>query len=140
MTQQQARAELKQIRTYYNRISERKQRLAELRSSMSNIRIANYGICPARGATKNDECRLEAAIDRATKLENKIANDIVAMAEAQQHLVEKIERLLEPYSTVLAKRYIHLERFEKIATDMNYSFYYLTKRLFAVAIKKYSEL
>lgn len=140
MTQQQARAELKQIRTYYNRISERKQRLAELRSSMGNIKIANYGICPARGATQADQYRLEAAIDRATKLETQIAHDIIAMAEAQQRLVEKIECLPEPYSTVLSKRYIHLERFEKIAADMNYSFYYLTKRLFAVAIKKYAEL
>lgn len=139
MTQQQARTELKQIRTYYNRISERKQRLAELRSSMNNIKIANYGICPARGATKGDEYRLEAAIDRATKLEMQIANDIVAMAEAQQRLVEKIEQLLEPYSTVLTKRYIHLERFEKIAVDLHYS-YRTVKRYCVTGLQKYSEL
>lgn len=140
MTQQEARTELKQIRTYYNRIAERKLRLAELRSSMSTIKITNYGICPARGATKGDEYKLESAIDRATKLEIKIANDILAMSEAQQALVKKIERLPEPYAEVLVRRYIHLERFEKIASDLNYSFYYLTKRLFTIAIKKYSEL
>lgn len=140
MTQQEARNELKQIRTYYNRIAERKKRLAELRSSMSTIRISKYGNCPAKGATKRDNYRLETAIDRATKLETQISNDLVAMAEEQQLLVDKIERLPEPYSTVLAKRYIHLERFEKIAVDLNYSYYYLTKRLFAVAIKKYAEL
>ena len=139
MTQQQARTELKQIRTYYNRISERKQRLADLRSSMGNIKIANYGICPARGATKGNEYRLEAAIDRATKLETHIAHDILAMAEAQQQLVEKIERLPEPYATVLTKRYIHLERFEKIAVDMNYS-YERIRHINSDGIKKYADL
>ena len=140
MTQQEAKIELKQIRTYYNRIAERKQRLAELRSSLSTIKITNYGTCPARGTTQDDQCRLESAIDRATKLETKIANDIIAMAETQQTLVQKIERLPDPYATVLTRRYIHLERLEKIASDLNYSFYYLTKRLFAIAIKKYAEL
>lgn len=139
MTQQQARTELKQIRTYYNRISERKQRLAELRSSMSSIKIAKYGICPAQGATQTEQYRLEAAIDRATKLEMQIANDIVAMAEAQQLLVDKIERLPEPYSTVLAKRYIYLQRFEKIAVDMNYSFRSV-KAFCSIGLKKYAEL
>lgn len=139
MTQQQARNELKQIRTYYNRIAERKQRLAELRSSMSNIRIANYGICPARGATNGDNYRLESAIDRAGKLEAKIANDILAMAETQQILVDKIERLSEPYSDVLARVYIHLQRFEKVSVEMNYS-YRQVKRLHATALQKYCEL
>lgn len=139
MTQQQARTELKQIRTYYNRIAERKQRLAALRSSMSSIKIANYGICPARGATKSEEYRLETAIDRATQLEIKISNDIIAMAEAQQRLVDKIEQLPDPYATVLTKRYIHLERFEKIAVDMNYSFRSV-KAFCSVGLKKYAEL
>lgn len=62
------------------------------------------------------------------------------MAEAQQRLVDKKEQLPEPYATVLTRRYIHLERFEKIAVEMNYSYYYLTKRMMAAAIKKYVEL
>lgn len=140
MTQQEARTELKQIRTFYNRIAERKQRLAELRASMSNIRIGKYGNQPVRGATERDQYRLESVIDRCARLEAQISDDIVAMAETQQSLIAKIERLPEPYVTVLTKRYIHLERFERIATEMNYSFYYLTKRMFPVAIKKYSEL
>lgn len=140
MTQQEARTELKQIRTYFNRISERKQRLAELRSAMSTIRISKYGNQPTAGATPRDQYKLESAIDRATKLETQITNDIVAMAEAQQCLVEKIERLPEPYATVLTKRYIHLLRFEKIAVDMNYGYFYLVNKLFPSAIKKYAEV
>ncbi len=38
------------------------------------------------------------------------------------------------------RRYVHFEQFEKIAMEMNYTFYYLTKRLLATAIKKYAEL
>lgn len=139
MTSREARIELKQIRTYYNRIAERKKRLAELRSSMTTIRISKYGNAPAVGAIANDRYRLENAIDRATKLEEQISVDIVAMAEAQQQLVEKIERLPEPYATVLTKRYIHLERFEKIAVDMNYSFRSV-KGFCSVGLKKYAEI
>lgn len=139
MTQQQARTELKQIRTYYNRIAERKQRLAALRSSMTNIRISKYGNAPAVGATENDRYRLETAIDRCTKLEVQISEDIIAMAEAQQRLVEKIELLPEPYATVLTKRYIHLQRYEKIAVDLNYS-YERIRHINSDGVKKYAEL
>lgn len=139
MTQQQARTELKQIRAYYNRIAERKQRLAELRSSMMHIRISKYGNAPAGGATEKDRYRLETAIDRCTKLEAQISEDIIAMAEAQQRLVEKIELLPEPYATVLTKRYIHLQRYEKIAVDLNYS-YERIRHINSDGVKKYAEL
>lgn len=139
MTQQEARTELKQIRTYYNRIAERKQRLAELRSSMSTIRISKYGNSPASGATNKDKYRLENAIDRCTKLENQISDDLISMAETQQRLIEKIERLPDPYATVLSKRYIHLERFEKIAVDLKYS-YERIRHINSDGIKKYAEL
>ena len=139
MTTQAARAELKQIGVLYNRISERKQRLAALRLSMGDIRISKYGDQPAAGATAQDNYRLETAIDRCTKLEIKIANDIAAMAETQQKLIEKIERLPEPYATVLSKRYIHLQRFEKIAVDMNYTYEWV-RHLNSSGIKKFAEL
>ena len=138
MTQQEARNELKQIHTYYNRIAERKQRLAQIRSSMSNIRISKYGNKPVKGASSHDQYRLETAIDRATNLEKQISKDIVAMSEAQQLLVEKIERLPEPYASVLTRRYIHLERFEKIAIDMNYTYEWV-RHLDSKGVKLYSE-
>lgn len=139
MTQQEARIELKQIRTYYNRIAERKKRLAELRSSMSSIRISKYGISPASGATKKDAYKLETSIDRATTLETQISDDIIAMSEAQQKIVKKIERLSEPYASVLTMRYVHLQRFEKIAVDMNYSYQHI-KRIDSIGCKMYAQL
>ena len=139
MTLQQARAELKQIRTYYNRISERKQRLAELRSSMVSIKTPKYGGCSISGAIKKQDYYLEEAIDRAHKLETEIANDIVTMSESQQRLVEKVERLPEPYSTVLTKRYIHLDQFEKIARNMNYSCERI-RHITSEGVKKYASL
>lgn len=139
MTIQEARAELKQIGVLYNRIAERKQRLAELRASMGSIRLSKYGNQPTAGATPKDSYRLETQIDRCIKLETQIANDIVTMAERQQALIDKIEQLPEPYATVLSKRYIHLQRFEKIAVDMNYSFRTI-KRYCVSGAKKFAEL
>lgn len=139
MTIQEARAELKQIGVLYNRIAERKQRLAELRASMGSIRLVQYGNQPTAGATPQDNYQLETAIDRCTKLETQIADDIATMAETQQKLIEKIERLPEPYATVLSKRYIHLQRFEKIAADMNYTYEWM-RHLNSAGIKKFAEL
>ena len=139
MTIQEARAELKKIGVLYNRIAERKQRLAELRQSMGSIRLSKYGNQPTAGATRIDNYRLEKAIDRCTKLETQIADDIVAMAETQQTLIEKIENLPEPYATVLSKRYIHLQRFEKIAVDMNYTYEWV-RHLNSAGIKRFADL
>lgn len=139
MTLQQARAELTLIRTYHNRISERRQRLAELRSSMGSIKIVNYGGCSTKGTIKNNNYYLEEAIDRAQKLETEIANDIVTLAESRQRLVQKVERLPEPYSTVLIKRYIHLDKFEKIAVNMNYSCERI-RHITSEGVKKYADL
>lgn len=139
MTIQEARAELKQVGVLYNRIAERKQRLAELRASMDNIRISKYGNCPTSSATPQDNYRMEKTIDRCTKLESQITDDIITMAETQQMLIEKIERLHDPYATVLSKRYIHLQRFEKIAVDMNYS-HPRIRHINSDGIRKYANL
>ena len=139
MTIQEARAELKQIGVLYNRIAERKQRLAELRASMESIRSKQYGNQPTARSTRQDNYRVESAIDRCAKLATQIAEDVAAKAEMQQRLIEKIEQLPEPYATVLSKRYIHLQRFEKIAVDMNYS-YRTVKRYCVTGTKKFAEL
>ncbi|MCH5157466.1 MAG: sigma-70 family RNA polymerase sigma factor [Clostridiales bacterium] len=139
MTIQEARAELKQIGVLYHRIAERKQRLAQLRESMASIRLTKYGNQPTEGATTLDNYRLENAIDRCTTLEIEIADDIATMAETQQALIAKIEMLPEPYATVLSKRYIHLQRFEKIADDINYS-YRTVKRYCVTGTKKFADL
>lgn len=139
MTVQEARAELRQIRVFYNRIAERKQRLAELRQSMKSIRVCKFGAEPTRGATAEDKYRLEKTIDKCTELEFEIAENIVAMGERQQTLVKKIERLPEPYASVLTKRYIHLQRFEKIAVDTNYS-YERIRHINSEGVKKYADL
>lgn len=139
MTVAQARAELKQIRFLYNRIYDRKQRLSELRATMGKIRISSYGSVPVHGATSADRYKLEEAIDRATKLETCISDDLLAMAEAQQNIVKKIERLPQPYAEVLTRRYIRLQRFEQIAVDMNYS-YRTIKRYCVTGLQKYADL
>lgn len=139
MTAGEARTELRQIHMYRNRISERKRRLYQLRSSMENIRISKYGDEPSAGCNPQQQYRLENAIDRAENLEREISNDILSMAEAQQRIVQKIEMLSEPYASVLTKRYIHLHRFEKIAVDMHYS-YGRIKHLECIGVRKYCEL
>ena len=139
MTTQEARTELKQISVLYNRISERKQRLAELRASMGSIRLSSYDNQPTAGATQRENYRLENAIDRCTKLETQIADDIATMAETQQALIEKIEKLPEPYATVLAKKYIHFQSFEKIAYDISYS-YRQVKRIHHSGVEKFAVL
>ena len=138
MTIEEAKNELKQIEAIRNRILDRKRRLAELKADFENIKIAKYdGIFV--GASKQDQCRLETNIDRREKLEKQISDDLLNLYELQQAITWKIEKLPHPYSTVLTKRYIHLESFEKIAVEMSYSYYYVANFLIPNSIKKYAK-
>lgn len=139
MTIEEAKTELKQIEAIRNRILDRKRRLAELKADFENIKIAKYdGVFV--GASKQDQCRLETNIDRREKLEQQISNDLLALYELQQEITWKIEKLPHPYSTVLTKHYVYRERYERIAVDMSYSYFYVKNTLFPTALKKYAKL
>ena len=138
MSIEEAKRELRQIYRYYNRLRDRKERLAEVRERLFSVRVSTYGNI-ARSATSQDKCHLEALLDRMNALEAEISDGIIAMYEAQQRIVKKIERLDEPYATVLTRRYVHMETFEKIAVMMNYTYGYV-KQLLGRGIRKYAEL
>ena len=138
MSIEEAKRELRQIYSYYNRLRDRKERLAEVRERLFSVRVSTYGNI-ARSATSKDKCHLEALLDRMNALEAEISDGIIAMCEAQQRIVKKIEMLDEPYATVLTRRYVHMETFEKIAVMMNYTYGYV-KQLLGRGIRKYAEL
>lgn len=138
MSIEEAKRELRQIYSYYNRLRDRKERLAEVRERLFSMRVSTYGniACPA---TSQDKCHLEALLDRMNAVEAEISDGIIAMYEAQQRIVKKIEMLDEPYATVLTRRYVHMETFEKIAVMMNYTYGYV-KQLLGQGLRKYAEL
>ena len=138
MSIEEAKRELRQIYGYYNRLRDRKERLAEVRERLFSVRVSTYGNI-ARPATSQDKYHLEALLDRMNALEAEISDGIIAMYEAQQRIVKKIEMLDEPYATVLTRRYVHMETFEKIAVMMNYTYGYV-KQLLGRGIRKYAEL
>ena len=138
MSIEEAKRELRQIYGYYNRLRDRKERLSEVRERLFSVRVATYGNI-ARHATSKDKYHLEALLDRMNALETEISDGIIAICEAQQRIVKKIERLEEPYATVLTRRYVHMETFEKIAVTMHYTYGYV-KQLLGQGIRKYAEL
>ena len=138
MTSKEAREELKRIRQYQNKIAERKQRLSQLRSTMITIRTSSFDV-PVVGGSPANGCRLENLIDRASKLENQIYVDIVSMEEEKQRLCVQIEKLPEPYCSVLTRRYVGLQRFEKIAVDLNYTYEWV-RHLDGIGVKKFADL
>lgn len=138
MSIEEAKRELRQIYSYYNRLRDRKERLEEVRKRLFSVRVSTYGYI-ARSATSKDKGYLEALLDRMNALEAEISDGIIAMYEAQQRIVKKIERLDEPYATVLTRRYVHMDTFEKIAVMMNYTYGYV-KQLLGQGIRKYAEL
>lgn len=139
MTIEEAKTELKQIEAIRNRIIDRKRRLAELQADFGNIKIAKYdGVFV--GASKQDQCRLEENIDRREKLEKQISDDLLNLYELQQAITWKIEQLPHPFSTVLTKRFVHRESYERIAVDMSYSYYHVANYIVPVGIKKYAKV
>ena len=138
MTIEEAKAELKQIEAIRNRIIDRKRRLEELQADFESIKVAKYdGVRVS--ASKQYQCRLEENIDRREKLEKQISDDLLNLYELQQIITWKIEKLPHPYSTMLTKRYVHRETFEKIACEMNYC-YRQVIRIWKKSVEKYTKL
>lgn len=129
MTERQQKIETakKELNSYHDlfcKTRNLKQDLAELRERMSSVRITKYDDEP-RGTAPNDS--IEELFDKMHEIECKIAQNIWAMSDRQLELVDKINNLQGVYADILHKRYIERKRFERIATELSYDFFYTMK-------------
>ena len=133
----QAKSELFTYIKIYNELQAKKERHAELKQQL-------YALKLHRNSEKVDCSNLpsdtiETLIDKMAALETAISEGIYELTSEAERISTKINKINYPFSEVLMRRYIKLERFEKIAVELNYS-WRQTMRLHLGALKKYSEI
>lgn len=117
MTVDEAKAELRSIRTLGASIAERKRRLTSLRASVQSVRISRYG--ETVGSTDKD--RVEKCLDKLRSLEEELLVDIPKLEALKASIVSKIEVLPYPQCEVLARYYVDGQPMDVIARLMHYS-------------------
>nr|DAR85349.1 MAG TPA: Protein of unknown function (DUF722) [Caudoviricetes sp.] len=133
----QAKSELFTYIKIYNELQAKKERHAELKQQLYALKLHRNSEKVACSNLPGDT--IETLIDKMAALETAISEGIYKLASEAERISTKINKLNYPFSEVLMRRYIKLERFEKIAVELNYS-WRQTMRLHLGALKKYSEI
>lgn len=90
--------------------------LAELRSVCEQLRTED-----------GHRIALDKAVAELVDTERKTAAEVVRLCKLETEIACTIDRMPEPYRTLLYERYINGKTWEKIAVDMNYSYRGVTK-------------
>lgn len=84
--------------------------------------------------------RMADAVARVVDLQQTINADIDSFADMKQEALALLDRMENPvYMTLLHRRYFLHHSFEKIASDMNYTYRWVT-RLHGRALQEYEKL
>lgn len=133
----QAKSELFTYIKIYNELQAKKERHAELKQQLYAIKLYRNGEKVTCSNLPGDT--IDTLIDKMAALETAISEGIYELTSEAERISTKINKINYPFSEVLMRRYIRLERFEKIAAELNYS-WRQTMRLHLIALKKYSEI
>lgn len=79
--------------------------------------------------------RLGAAVARMVEAEDRLEAEIELLIATEREIVQTINRVPEPYRTLLYERYINGKTFETISVQMNFSYYHIVHRLHPKALK-----
>lgn len=79
-------------------------------------------------SSSGNQDKLGDAVAKIVDLENEINKDIDCYIDLKREVKAKLEKLTNPnYYKVLEKRYVQYHTFERIATEMHYSYRNITK-------------
>lgn len=90
--------------------------LAELRALCEQLRTED-----------GHRVALDAAVANLVDTERKTAAEVTRLCKLETEIACTIDRLPEPYRTLLFERYINGKTWEQIAADMHYSYRGVTK-------------
>lgn len=110
---------LQQVRTIDIIIDNKREEIRKLRS-MIEISAVKYEGCKTQSSGNHD--KTANIICRIVDLENEINIEIEKLLNAKQEIMNVIDKINDPEMIdLLYRRYIHFEKWEKIAYKMNYS-------------------
>lgn len=90
--------------------------LAELRAIAENLRTED-----------GHRVELDAAVANLVDTERKVSAEVAKLCHLETEIACTIDRMQEPYRTLLYERYINGKTFEQIAVALNYSYRQATR-------------
>lgn len=103
--------------------------LAELRAVCEQLRTED-----------GKRVALDKAVAAKVDAEEKYKAEIIALCRLETEIACTIDRLQEPYRTLLFERYINGKTWEQVAVDMHYSYVHIVHRLHPAALTAVAEI
>lgn len=135
---ERAKQELREYRDNIKYIEEKQNDAEELRTTIEKV-TPNLSGMPSGKGDNLDKAPLEEGLDRIKEIE-KDCNKKLQELLLKKFIVEnKIDKLEQPYKSILYLRYIRGKTLNKISDEMGYSYVHIC-RMHGDALKFYSEL
>lgn len=116
MTAKEAKAYLMQYRQAAARLHAISDHIAELRSTAEQLRTED-----------GHRIALDRAVAELVDASENAAAEVAQLCRLEAEIACTIDRLSEPYRTLLFERYINGKTWEQVAVDMHYSYRGVTK-------------
>ena len=136
-----AKKYLKQIELLDIKIRQKEEQLACLRETAGGAAAIRYDKDNIQVSAVGD--MLERNVIRLMELEDKILADKIRFETLKNTIVDQIQTLDDKrYIDILYRRYVKYEKFEQIALDMGYEYFYICRlhgealNVFMLIIKK----
>jgi hypothetical protein len=132
-----------ETKQYLGQISRLDRMIKNKMTELSQYRDLIYGLSAVvneeRVQTSPDFDKMSGKVDKILKMESKIDNLIDEYVDKKNLIISQIDSMEnEIYYEILFARYIEKKTFERIATDINYSFRNTT-RLHGKALKLFEQ-
>ncbi|MBP0987392.1 MAG: sigma-70 family RNA polymerase sigma factor [Oscillospiraceae bacterium] len=124
-----AKEYLQQYGTAMRRTRAISDHLAELRALCEQLRTED-----------GHRVALDAAVANLVDTERQTAAEVSRLCKLETEIACTIDRMPEPYRTLLYERYINGKTWEQIAVGMNYSYVHTVHRLHPSALRAVQEI
>lgn len=135
---EEAKQELREYRDNIKYIEEKQNDAEELRNRIEKITSNVSGMPNAKGDNL-DNAPLEDSLDRIRAIEKECKKKLEELLLKKFLVENKIERLEQPYKSILYLRYIRGNTLNKVSEEIGYSYDHICK-LHGKALLLYSEL
>lgn len=135
---ERAKQELREYRDNIKYIEEKQNDTEELRTTIEKV-TPNLSGMPNGKGDNLDKAPLEEGLDRIKEIEKDCNKKLQELLLKKFVVENKIDKLEQPYKSILYLKYIRGINLYKVSEELNYS-YKQIKRLHQEALEKYTNL
>ena len=128
---------LLQIQKLTSKINQRKQQIAELKSTLYGLKGGSLGEKVSGGA--KSEAAFVASVERLQAMEEELSTFVIEYVEKKNLIISQIQSMENKnYLNLLYKRYVEGKRLNVVADEMCYSFIHI-RRMHGWALKNFGK-